>query len=148
LVWFILEKKLIILWKYEEIAAEVANIEQGNDNKGTGFDRQVGSKGGQISGGQKQRLAIARAIIKKPKILLLDEATSALDAQNEAIVQDSLNKIMANKTSLIIAHRISTIKDADEILVFGSGQIVERGTYADLVKKQGAFYKFERGFKN
>ena len=77
---------------------------------------------------------------------MLDEATSALDAQNEAIVQDSLNKIMLNKTSLIIAHRISTIKDADEILVFGSGQIVERGTYQALVKKEGAFYKFERGF--
>ena len=122
-----------------------------NDNKdtqGNGFDRQVGSKGSQISGGQKQRLAIARAIIKKPKVLLLDEATSALDAQNEAVVQDSLNKIMKNKTSLIIAHRISTIKDADEILVFGSGKIVERGVYDDLVKKQGIFYKFERGFSN
>ena len=91
-------------------------------------------------------MAIARAIIKKPKILLLDEATSALDAENEAIVQDSLNKIMKNKTSLIIAHRISTIKDADEIFVFGSGRIVERGTYKDLVTKEGVFFKFERGF--
>ena len=79
---------------------------------------------------------------------MLDEATSALDAQNEATVQDSLNKIMKNKTSLIIAHRISTIKDADEILVFGSGKVVERGTYDELVKKQGVFYKFERGFSN
>lgn len=114
----------------------------------TGFDREVGSKGGQLSGGQKQRLAIARAILKKPKILLLDEATSALDAQNEATVQDSLNKIMKNKTSLIIAHRISTIKDADVILVMGNGQIVERGVYDELVGKQGVFYKFERGFAN
>ena len=80
--------------------------------------------------------------------MLLDEATSALDAQNEAIVQDSLDKIMLNKTSLIIAHRISTIKDADEILVFGSGRVVERGTYDELVKAQGVFYKFERGFSN
>ena len=77
---------------------------------------------------------------------MLDEATSALDAENEAIVQDSLNKIMKNKTSLIIAHRISTIKDADEILVFGSGQIIEKGTYKDLVNKEGVFFKFERGF--
>lgn len=113
-----------------------------------GFDRQVGSKGSQISGGQKQRIAIARAIIKNPKILLLDEATSALDAQNEIIVQESLNKIMNNKTSIVIAHRISTIKDADEILVFGSGKIVERGRYDELVAKQDVFYKFERGFSN
>ena len=108
----------------------------------------MGSKGSQISGGQKQRIAIARAIIKKPKILLLDEATSALDAQNEAVVQDSLNKIMKSKTSIIIAHRISTIKDADEILVFGNGKIVERGVYEQLVSNQGVFYNFERGFSH
>ena len=113
---------------------------------GTGFDRQVGSKGNQISGGQKQRLAIARAIIKNPKILLLDEATSALDAQNEAVVQESLNNIMIGKTTLAIAHRISTIRDYDDILVFGEGKIVERGRYDELVAKQGIFYKFERGF--
>lgn len=119
-----------------------------SESSGVGFDKQVGSKGSQISGGQKQRIAIARAIIKNPRILLLDEATSALDAQNEAIVQDSLNKLMIGKTSLIIAHRISTIKDSDEILVFGEGKIVERGVYADLVAKKGVFYKFERGFGN
>ena len=115
---------------------------------GMGFDRQVGSKGSQISGGQKQRLAIARAVIRNPIILLLDEATSALVAQNEAIVQESLNKIMMGKTSLNIAHRISTIKDSDEILVFGEGKIVERGLYEELVEKKGVFYKFERGFAN
>lgn len=127
--------------------ADVANAE-GAEQQGSGFERQVGSKGSQLSGGQKQRIAIARAIIKKPKILLLDEATSALDAQNEAVVQDSLNKIMKNKTSIIIAHRISTIKDADEILVFGNGKIVERGGYDQLVSKQGVFYNFERGFSH
>lgn len=119
-----------------------------NQKAGMGFDRQVGSKGSQISGGQKQRLAIARAVIRNPKILLLDEATSALDAQNEAIVQESLNNLMIGKTSLVIAHRISTIKDADEILVFGEGRVVERGIYDELVKKKGVFYKFERGFAN
>jgi len=139
---------IIIILSYIEIVEEFdeKNKKKTEDAKITGFNRQIGSKGSQISGGQKQRLAIARAIIKKPKILLLDEATSALDAQNEAIVQDSLNKIMMNKTSLVIAHRISTIKDADEILVFGSGQIIERGTYEDLVNKKGVFYNFERGF--
>ena len=115
---------------------------------GVGFERQVGSKGSQISGGQKQRIAIARAIIKNPKILLLDEATSALDAQNEAIVQESLNNLMVGKTSVVIAHRISTIKDAEEILMFGDGKIVERGRYEDLVAQRGVFYKFERGFGN
>lgn len=108
----------------------------------------VGSKGNQLSGGQKQRIAIARAIIKKPKILLLDEATSALDTQNENIVQNSLNQIMKNKTSLIIAHRISTIKDADVILVLGAGHIIERGTYEELIQKQGVFHKLERGFSS
>lgn len=118
------------------------NMTQG----GNGFNREVGSKGGQISGGQKQRIAIARAIIKNPRIMLLDEATSALDAQNEAIVQESLNNLMRGKTSVVIAHRISTIKDSAEILVFGEGKIVERGSYEELVKKRGVFYKFERGF--
>lgn len=115
---------------------------------GMGFDRQVGSKGGQISGGQKQRLAIARAIIKNPKILLLDEATSALDAQNEAIVQESLNNLMVGKTSVVIAHRITTVKDAEELLMFGDGKIVERGKYEELVAKRGVFFNFERGFGN
>ena len=116
-----------------------------NKNNGIGFDRKVGCKGSQISGGQKQRIAIARAIIKNPKILLLDEATSALDAQNEAIVQESLNNIMIGKTTLCIAHKIASIKDSEEILMFGEGEIVERGGYEELLKKKGVFYAFERG---
>ena len=112
---------------------------------GTGFQRKVGPRGSQISGGQKQRIAIARALLKKPTILLLDEATSALDSQNEEIVQRSLNKIMKDHTCLSIAHRISTIKDSDEILVFQEGEIIERGHYESLVKAQGIFYKLERG---
>ena len=96
---------------------------------GTVLHRKVGPKGSQLSGGQKQRIAIARAILKNPSILILDEATSALDAQNEKTVQEALDKIMTGKTSVIVAHRISTIKDSDEIIVFNDGMIVERGTY-------------------
>jgi len=113
--------------------------------QGKGFKRLVGPKGSQLSGGQKQRIAIARAILKNPSILILDEATSALDAQNEKAVQESLDKIMDGKTSVIVAHRISTIKDSDEILVFNDGEIIERGNYHQLNEMQGMFYKLERG---
>lgn len=89
----------------------------------------MGVKGSHISGGQKQRVAIARAIIRLPKILLLDEATSALDSLNEQKVQKSLDNIMKNKTSINIAHRIETIRDSDEIMVFEKGLIVEQGSY-------------------
>ena len=112
---------------------------------GTGFQRKVGPKGSQMSGGQKQRIAIARAILKNPNILILDEATSALDAENEKSVQEALDKIMGGKTSLIVAHRISTIKDSDEIIVFNDGEIIERGNYQQLNEMKGTFYKLERG---
>jgi len=105
----------------------------------------VGPKGSQLSGGQKQRIAIARAILKNPHMLILDEATSALDTQNEKSVQEALDKIMQGKTSVIVAHRISTIKDADEILVFNEGEIIERGNYQQLTDMKGMFYKLERG---
>ncbi|KRW98762.1 P-loop containing nucleoside triphosphate hydrolase [Pseudocohnilembus persalinus] len=114
-------------------------------NLGQGYNRQVGSKGNFLSGGQKQRIAIARAIIKQPKILLLDEATSALDNKNEQLVQQSLDKLMEGKTTLSIAHRISTIKDSDQIFVFEAGLIVEKGKYQDLIAKKGYFYRLERG---
>jgi len=112
---------------------------------GTGFQRKVGPKGSQLSGGQKQRIAIARAILKNPHMLILDEATSALDTQNEKTVQEALDKIMGGKTSVIVAHRISTIRDADEIIVFNEGEIIERGNYQQLTEMQGMFYKLERG---
>jgi len=112
---------------------------------GTGFKRLVGSKGSQISGGQKQRLAVARALLNKPNVLLLDEATSALDSENEKIVQESLDKIMVGKTSIIVAHRISTIRDADQINVFLDGNIAEQGNYDQLNRMGGIFYRLERG---
>ena len=123
----------------------VAPSAEANTNFGSGFERKVGPKGSQLSGGQKQRIAIARAILKNPSVLILDEATSALDAQNEKEVQQSLDQIMQGKTSVIVAHRISTIKDSDEILVFNDGEIVERGNYQQLNQMQGMFYKLERG---
>lgn len=119
------------------------NLESNNSQKG--FSKNVGPKGSQISGGQKQRVAIARAILKKPSILLLDEATSALDAQSEKVVQESLDNIMREKTAIIIAHRISTIRGTDEILVFNEGEVIERGKYEQLVQKRGVFYKLEQG---
>jgi len=130
---------------YSLLICHLDVVEGSEKTQGQGFKRQVGAKGSQLSGGQKQRIAIARAILKNPSILILDEATSALDAQNEKIVQESLDKIMEGKTSVVVAHRISTIRDADEILVFNDGQIIERGTYQELNEKQGIFYKLERG---
>jgi ATP-binding cassette subfamily B (MDR/TAP) protein 1 len=120
-------------------------VEAASKNMGSGFERLVGPKGSQISGGQKQRIAIARVIVKNPKVYLFDEATSALDTVSEKVVQESLNALMVNHTSISIAHRLSTIKDSDEIFVLFKGEIVERGTYDQLLTHQGIFYKMERG---
>ena len=109
-----------------------------------GYDTLIGERGASLSGGQRQRLAIARALIKDPPILILDEATSALDAATEARVQKALTALMAGRTTFIIAHRLSTVRDADEILVFDGGRIAERGPFEPLVAQGGRFAELVR----
>jgi ATP-binding cassette subfamily B protein len=109
-----------------------------------GYDTMVGERGASLSGGQRQRLAIARALLKDPPVLILDEATSALDAATEARVQKALKALMAGRTTFIIAHRLSTVRDADEILVFEGGRVMERGGFSELVKRDGRFAELVR----
>lgn len=106
-----------------------------------GYDSPVGERGHGFSGGQKQRLAIARALLRDPKLLILDEATSALDAESEGLVQDALAELMRGRTTLIIAHRFSTIINADKILVMDQGRIIEAGTHAQLLARQGQYWR-------
>ncbi|KAK0581419.1 hypothetical protein LWI29_013583 [Acer saccharum] len=121
-------------------ASELANAHQFISSLQQGYDTMVGERGIQLSGGQKQRVAIARAIVKSPKILLLDEATSALDAESERVVQDALDRVMKNRTTIVVAHRLSTIKNADVIAVVKNGVIVEKGKHENLINIEGGFY--------
>ncbi|XP_042513446.1 ABC transporter B family member 4-like [Macadamia integrifolia] len=127
------------------IAAEQANALKFIDKLPQGLDTSVGEHGTQLSGGQKQRIAIARAILKNPRILLLDEATSALDAESERIVQDALDRVMVNRTTVIVAHRLSTVRNADMIAVIHRGKIVEKGSHSELVRDpEGAYCQLIR----
>lgn len=121
-------------------AAEQANAHKFISGLHQGYDTVVGERGVQLSGGQKQRVAIARAIIKSPKILLLDEATSALDAESERVVQDALDQAMVNRTTVVVAHRLSTIKTADVIAVVKNGVIVEKGNHQSLINIKNGVY--------
>jgi len=109
---------------------------------------EAGKKDTPVSGGEKQRIAIARAILKEPKIILLDEATSALDKESEIEVQKSLDRLMIGRTSVAVAHRLSTIEFYDNIYVLEAGVIVEQGKYQDLLNKKNKFYNLSRGLAN
>jgi ATP-binding cassette subfamily B protein len=122
-----------------EAAARVANIHAFIADLPEGYDTVVGNRGYRLSGGEKQRLAIARVILKDPRILVLDEATSSLDSQSEALIQEALERIMVGRTSLVIAHRLSTILAADVILVMDHGRLVEQGTHAELLAQGGLY---------
>nr|CAB3478024.1 unnamed protein product [Digitaria exilis] len=127
---------------FEEIkrAAELANVANFIEKLPNAYETMVGQRGAQLSGGQKQRIAIARAILKNPKVLLLDEATSALDVESERVVQEALNRIMVGRTTLIVAHRLSTIRNADCIAVVHQGKVVERGVHDELIKDPDGAY--------
>jgi subfamily B ATP-binding cassette protein MsbA len=124
-----------------EQAAQIANAHDFILKTEQGYQTVVGDRGMKLSGGQKQRITIARAILKNPPILILDEATSALDTESEKLVQDALHNLMQHRTALIIAHRLSTVQDADKILVLKNGQIVEEGNHETLMQKEDGIYK-------
>ncbi|HUW79540.1 MAG TPA: ATP-binding cassette domain-containing protein, partial [Acidocella sp.] len=109
-----------------------------------GFNTSVGVNGQRLSGGQRQRVALARAILRDPRILLLDEATSALDTESEAAVQAALARLRQGRTTIVVAHRLSTVRDADLIVVMADGKVVEHGTHAELVAAEGAFARLVR----
>ena len=129
-------------------ACKIANIYDFIQNQPNGFEAQVGNRGLKLSGGEKQRLSIARVVLKDPKVLILDEATSALDSISEQAIQDALEKLMVGRTSIVIAHRLSTILKADEILVVKGGVIAEQGTHEELLAAGGVYHElYETQFR-
>jgi subfamily B ATP-binding cassette protein MsbA len=120
-------------------AARAAYVLEFAEQFPDGLDTQVGDRGAQLSGGQKQRVAIARALLKNAPILVLDEATSALDTESERRIQASLETLKRDRTTLVIAHRLSTVERADRIIVMHEGQIIESGTHAELLERNGSY---------
>jgi subfamily B ATP-binding cassette protein MsbA len=124
-----------------ERAAKIANAHDFIMQLENGYDTIIGDRGNKLSGGEKQRLTIARAVLSDPPVLILDEATSSLDTESEKLVQDAIYRLMEHRTSIVIAHRLSTIQYADEIVVMQNGEIIERGNHIGLLSKNGAYRK-------
>ena len=124
-----------------ENAAKIANAHEFILQTEHGYQTVIGDRGSKLSGGQRQRLSIARAVLKNPPIMILDEATSALDTESEKLVQEALDNLMRNRTSIVVAHRLSTIRNADMICVFHEGKIVEKGNHEELLKLNGIYTK-------
>jgi ATP-binding cassette, subfamily B, bacterial len=121
-------------------AVRIANIYEFIESLPLGFNTRIGSEGHGLSQGQKQRLLIARAVYKDPEFIFFDEATNALDANNEKMILENLREFFRGRTVLVVAHRLSTVKDADQIIVLDKGKIVETGTHRELTDKRGAYY--------
>ena len=128
-------------------AAKAANIHEFIESLPKGYDEIVGERGSKLSGGQKQRIAIARAILKDAPIIILDEPTAFVDPQSEEQIVKAVSNLIKNKTVIVVAHRLSTIKNADRILVFANGEIVESGTHDELISLEGAYAKLWRDFE-
>ena len=126
-------------------AAEVAHADEFINEMPAGYDTNIGDRGGKLSGGQRQRLSIARAVYKNPPILILDEATSALDTKSERLVQSALDHLMEGRTTIVIAHRLSTVRNSDAIMVLDHGRIIERGSHDDLIAQKGVYYQLYTG---
>ena len=126
-----------------QTAIKIANLEEMITKLPQGLDTLVGEHGDKLSGGQRQRIAIARSVIRNSSVIFFDEATSALDTVSEKLIQDSIDQLAKNHTIFIVAHRLSTIRNADKIAVIKDGKCVEFGTWDELMEKKGEFYKFK-----
>lgn len=125
-------------------AVKVANIQEFIESLPLGYNTKIGQNGVGLSQGQKQRILIARAVYKNPEFIFFDEATNALDANNEKIIMENLEKFFKGKTVVVVAHRLSTVKNADQIVVLEKGKLIEKGTHNELTKKKGAYYELVR----